>query len=141
MVCSLFLVISSISFAGDSKIVVYIHGQDPITYEGADDYKVITKHEYEQYQALIEIQKDLALIKAPAKPEKKNRITLYGGVNQGALTVTESYRPNRTRDVTIHQRSIGISGVGYSRNVWESVSLSTIFIYQGIYVGGVGYDF
>jgi len=73
--------------------------------------------------------------------ETKNKIWLYGGVNQGALTVTETGIKDGGKQLNVFQRTAFLGGLGYSRNVYGPLNVSVTFLYQGIYLSGVGFDF
>jgi hypothetical protein len=73
-------------------------------------------------------------------PTPKNRLYLYGGINQGALSLNETLKADGSRDIQIFQRTVPVSGLGYARDIGP-FSLSVTFLYQGIYLGGAGFAF
>ena len=97
--------------------------------------------ELELKRAKAEIQAQEKVVYKKPKKDKKNRIYIYGGINQGALTVTESLEQGRGKHLSVYQRTAYIGGFGYTRNVYGPFNLSAIFLYQGIYIGGIGFDF
>ena len=143
---------------GTKLIVVQPNGDrgEPLRIE---DYALLTRASYNNYKnikaryevlqrTLARRQKPQVKIRCPSmvcpeiKSPKKNRITLYAGVNQGALSVNEITKADGSRTLSVFQRASPLAGVGYSRKLPNTnFNLSLVFLYQGIYISGLGYDF
>ena len=120
-----------------------------------EDYALLTRATYNNYKQIKANYKVLQRKLYNRRPQKsrtrcpalvcpkskKNRIVFYAGTNEGALTVKEVKRRDGAVQFAVFQRAVPVGGIGYSRKLPYNLSLSMVFLYRGIYVAGLGYDF
>jgi len=156
LITILFYSSGAAGFVAGTKIILVSPSGDRETLS-IEDYALLTRTSYNNYKQIKAkykvLQRKLYNKRRPPKiiktkcpalvcpKSKKNRIVFYAGVNQGALTVRGKVKEDGGVEFAVFQRAVPVAGFGYSRKLPYNLSLSMVFLYRGIYLSGLGYDF